>query len=112
MKKLLNVAIFVGSLFILPTAYAMPSIKMQVNGLVCAFCAQGIEKKIKALPQTKAVFVSLKHKIVAVEVIDGTMIEQVTLDKLIKDSGYVLVKTEIVNQPIAHIKAEVMGKHK
>ena len=35
--------------------------------MVCAFCAQGIEKKIKAMPQTKDVLVNLDKRLVAVE---------------------------------------------
>ena len=35
------------------------TIEMDVNGLVCAFCAQGIEKSLKAFPATGAFFVSL-----------------------------------------------------
>ena len=54
---------------------AAKTIEMDVNGLVCAFCAQGIEKTMKALPATEAVFVSLEHRIVAVELKDGSDID-------------------------------------
>ena len=39
--------------------------------MVCAFCAQGIEKRLSKLPAAKAVFVDLKQKVVAVEAKDG-----------------------------------------
>lgn len=39
---------------------------MDVNGLVCGYCAQGIEKTLKGLSATEAVFVSLEHRLVAV----------------------------------------------
>ena len=58
-------------LFILSgAANATQSLKAQVNGMVCAFCAQGIEKKLRALNQTKDVYVNLKNKVVAVELKD------------------------------------------
>ena len=44
-------------------AVAAESVKASVNGMVCAFCAQGIEKRLSKLPATKAVFVDLKKKI-------------------------------------------------
>lgn len=67
------------------------TIEMDVNGLVCAFCAQGIEKTLKGFPATQAVFVSLEHRIVAVELKDGSDIDDATLRKAITDSGYKLV---------------------
>ena len=57
MKKL--IALFITALFS-ANAWAVSSIKAEVNGMVCAFCAKGIEKKLKALPQAQSVFVDLK----------------------------------------------------
>ena len=48
-------------------AMAANSVKATVNGMVCAFCAQGIEKTISKMDATKAVFVDLKSKVVLVE---------------------------------------------
>lgn len=67
---------------------AAKTIEMDVNGLVCGFCAQGIEKTLKALPATAAVFVSLEHRLVAVQLKDGSDIDDATLRKALKDSGY------------------------
>jgi mercuric ion binding protein len=67
------------------------TIEMDVNGLVCAFCAQGIEKSLKALPPTSKVFVSLENKIVAVELKDGTDIADAQLRKAITDAGFTVV---------------------
>jgi len=53
------------------TSFATPSYKVTVNGMVCSFCAQGIEKKMKALPETKGVYVELKNHLVVVEAKDG-----------------------------------------
>ena len=52
---------------LMTAAAAAESAKATVNGMVCAFCAQGIEKRLSSLPATKAVFVDLRKKIVAVE---------------------------------------------
>lgn len=70
---------------------AAKTIEMNVNGLVCAFCAQGIEKTLKAMPVTEGVFVSLEKHLVAVKLKDGTDIDDATLRKALKDSGYTVV---------------------
>ncbi|MFI4970276.1 MAG: heavy-metal-associated domain-containing protein [Lysobacterales bacterium] len=67
------------------------TIEMDVNGLVCAFCAQGIEKTLKSIPATDAVFVSLEHRIVAVALKDGADIDDAVLRKAITDAGYTVV---------------------
>ena len=67
------------------------TIEMDVNGLVCAFCAQGIEKALKSIPATDAVFVSLEHRIVAVQLKDGADIDDAKLRKAITDAGYTVV---------------------
>jgi len=87
-------------------AQATSMIKAEVNGLVCAFCAQGIDKKMRALPQTKDVYVNLKHKIVAVELKDGQILPLDTFKTIIKDAGYVVVNVEIVDKTIQQIKIE------
>jgi mercuric ion binding protein len=70
---------------------AAKTIEMDVNGLVCGFCAQGIEKTLKALPATEGVFVSLEHRLVAVKLKDGSDIDDATLRKALKESGYAVV---------------------
>ena len=42
------------------------TIEMTVNGLVCGFCAQGIEKRLRKFPATADVLVSLEQRLVAV----------------------------------------------
>ena len=70
---------------------AARTIEMDVNGLVCGFCAQGIEKTLKTLPATEGVFVSLEHRLVAVKLRDGSDIDDAALRKALKDSGYTVV---------------------
>jgi mercuric ion binding protein len=70
---------------------AAKTVEMEVNGLVCGFCAQGIEKTLKALPATEGVFVSLENRLVAVQLKDGNDIDDAALRKALKDSGYTVV---------------------
>ncbi|WP_431097617.1 heavy-metal-associated domain-containing protein [Polaromonas aquatica] len=90
---------------IFSSAWAAESIKATVNGMVCAFCAQGIEKRLSKLPATKAVFVDLKKKVVAVEAKEGQALDSKTITAEITDAGYDVVKLETVQQSVAEIKA-------
>jgi copper chaperone CopZ len=85
--------------------FATPSYKVTVNGMVCSFCAQGIEKKMKALNETKDVYVGLKNHLVVVEVKEGLTLSQDVIKKIIKDAGYEVKSIEVSEHPIEHIKS-------
>ena len=70
------------------TVASAATIEMDVNGLVCAFCAQGIEKKLRAYPATSDVFVSLEAHLVAVSTKDGQDIADDELRHALTDAGY------------------------
>lgn len=91
-------------------ALATTSIKATVNGMVCAFCAQGIEKRLMGLPATKAVFVDLKKKTVAVEVKEGQTLDEKIIQAEIVDAGYSVVKLETVQRSLEEIKAETKAR--
>lgn len=94
------------------TALAATSVKATVNGMVCAFCAQGIEKRLGKLPATQSVFVDLKQKVVAVQAKDGQTLDAKTITAEITDAGYDVVKLETVQKSVDEIKAEVKASAK
>jgi len=87
------------------SSFATPSYKVTVNGMVCSFCAQGIEKKMKALSETKDVYVGLKNHLVVVEAKEGLTLSQDVIKKIIKDAGYEVKSIEVSEHPIEHIKS-------
>lgn len=89
------------------TAFATESIKASVNGMVCAFCAQGIEKRLSSMPATKAVLVDLKKRIVAVEAKEGQTLDREAIRHEIKEAGYDVTKLESVPQSVAEIRAQM-----
>ena len=91
-------------------AFAADSLKATVNGMVCAFCAQGIEKSLSKMDATKAVFVDLKSKVVLVEAKDGKTLDQKAAAAAIVDAGYDVVKIEPSTQSVADIKAQAKAK--
>lgn len=83
------------------------TIEMTVNGLVCAFCAQGIEKKLKKFPATAEVVVNLEHRLVAVSLKDGQDIADAELRKALTDAGYTVKSIERTDTSIADVRARL-----
>jgi copper chaperone CopZ len=86
---------------------AAATIEMTVNGLVCAFCAQGIEKKLKKFPATADVLVSLEHRLVAVSLKDGQDITDADLRKALTDAGYTVKEISRSETSIADVRARI-----
>jgi mercuric ion binding protein len=72
----------------LASAVQAETIEMTVNGLVCGFCAQGIEKTLRKNPATEDVVVSLEHRLVAIATKPGADISDEVLRKALTDAGY------------------------
>lgn len=97
------------ALLALPS-FAATSLKATVNGMVCAFCAQGIEKRLSGMPATKAVYVDLKRKTVAIEGKEGQVLDPKAIIAEITDAGYDVVKLETVQKTVDEIKADLKGR--
>lgn len=70
------------------------AIHVKVDGMVCSFCAQGINKKFKAEPRLEKVKVDLDAK--SIELItksDKNLTDQ-EITKVIEDSGFNVVSIE------------------
>lgn len=107
MKKQLAVLVAAAALSLGAQA---KTVKMEVNGMVCAFCAQGIDKKLRAMAPTRGVLVSLEHKVVAVELKDGQDIPDDTLRTTLKDAGYDVTSIARVDESVDTIRKAVKAK--
>lgn len=83
------------------------TIEMKVYGLVCGFCAQGIEKTLRRNPATADVVVSLEHKLVAIATKDGQDITDAELTKALTDSGYDVKAITRTQRSLDDIRAEL-----
>ena len=71
------------------SALATPAVyRITVSGMVCSFCAQGIEKRIRALPGTESVQIDLSKRLVQVTARPGASLDLAALRKAILDAGY------------------------
>jgi len=64
------------------------TIEMKVFGMVCGFCAQGIESNLRKNPAVTDVQVSLEKQLVVVKTRDGQDVTDAALEKAITDAGY------------------------
>ena len=87
-----------------PVVVRATTIEMHVNGLVCAFCAQGIEKQLRKFPATTDVAVSLEQKLVAVALKDGHDIPDAELRRALTNAGYTVKSIERTETPIAAVR--------
>lgn len=83
------------------------TIEMEVNGLVCAFCAQGIEKKLRAFPATSDVVVSLEERLVAVATKEGQDIADEELRHALTDAGYTVTGIRRADESIDAVRARL-----
>ena len=62
--------------------------KVTVKGMVCAFCAQGIEKNFNAQPEVAGIKVSLENKQVLLRFKEGKTLSKEKITELLKDAGF------------------------
>jgi copper chaperone CopZ len=107
--KRLQALLAPAALILTGTAMAT-TIEMTVNGLVCGFCAQGIEKTFRKNPATEDVLVSLEHRLVAIATKDGQDIPDDKLRKALKDAGYDVKTINRTERSMAAIRDQVHAK--
>jgi hypothetical protein len=68
------------------------TIAVEINGLVCDFCARALEKVFGKREEVSGIDVNLDTKLVTIGLKKGTDIDNSTITKLITDAGYNVVK--------------------
>jgi len=102
MKRILLLSILLTS-----AIASADTIEMKVYGLVCGFCAQGIEKTLRKNPATEDVVVSLEHQLVAIATRQGQDIPDADLTKALTDSGYDVKGILRTQRSLVDIRAEL-----
>lgn len=67
---------------------SLERIDVTINGMVCSFCVQGVERKIRGLSETQNVKIDLSKRLVQVWLRPGEVIQDDQLRKLIRDAGF------------------------
>jgi copper chaperone CopZ len=106
MRKVILSLVLLASPALLPAT----TIEMDVSGLVCAFCAQGIEKTLRGFPATSDVVVSLEKRLVAVATKDGQDIADDELKRALTDAGYTIKAIRREDETLADVRARMKAK--
>lgn len=85
MRKFLMITVI---LTMLSSSVHAETIKATVNGLVCSFCATGVEKTFKKQSAVDTVKVDLDAKLVTIHTKKGQKLSDETITSLITDAGY------------------------
>jgi copper chaperone CopZ len=99
MKKLIGIFLLFFSL----NSFAATQ-KIEVLGMVCAYCAQGIEKSLKSLSEVNDVYINLEKFFVLVESKNDLGIDEKTLKTIIVDAGYTVQKIENLSETIKDVR--------
>jgi copper chaperone CopZ len=108
MKKLFVIATAV----LVGASAAAGTIEMKVYGLVCGFCAQGIEKTLRKNPATEDVVVSLENKLVAIGTREGQDIPDDELTKALTEAGYDVKAIVRTNRSLDDIRGSLKSGRK
>ena len=68
------------------------TISVTVNGMVCAFCATGIEKTFRKQPEVATVKVDLPTKLVTITTKPGKTLSDEKIKEVVTYSGYTMGK--------------------
>jgi len=90
---------------LLTTSVFAATQKIEVNGMVCAFCAQGIELSLSKIETTRDVYVNLDEGFVILESINDGVSED-KIKNIIVDSGYDVTKISLVNETADAIRKQ------
>jgi len=97
-------AIPIGTLVLTPsTALAQEGVshyEVHVNGMVCPFCAYGIEKKLKALPGPIDVNVNLARELATFEAPKAKAPTPEQVRQAVKNAGFTLGELKIDGQKV------------
>lgn len=70
------------------------TITTTVNGMVCAFCATGIEKTFRKQPEVASVKVDLPKKQVVINTKPGKTLSDAKIKEVVTYSGYTMGKIQ------------------
>ena len=73
-------------------------IYVDVNGMVCDFCARSLEKVFGKQDAVSDIDVDLNDKVVTIDLKDGMSIEDSVVSELIQDAGYSVVAIRRVEE--------------
>ena len=89
------IALLIASVSLIASvATAEETATLQVSGVVCSFCAQGIQKRFQQTGVIKSVNVDLDKHEVSLEFLDNKTLSDAEIGSLLESAGYNLLKVQ------------------
>lgn len=95
MKRRLTLTLLAILAMMAQTAFTK-TLEIEVHGMTCAFCVDGLERKLTAMPSVAKVQVSLKANKVRLET-DGDTPSVETIRQAIRDAGFTPVNVTVIS---------------
>ena len=70
------------------------SVRLKVNGMVCPFCAYGLEKRLGEIASVDAVLIRISDGLVQIRTKENQELTDVVLTDAVKKSGFSLIEIE------------------
>ena len=70
--------------------YEPQIVEVKIKGMVCSFCAQGLQKGIVKLEEVEKVEINLKKGYAKITVKKGETLPMDEVKEIIKDAGYLI----------------------
>lgn len=93
MKKLCAVLVAFASMMA-SLAAAEESASIKVAGMVCSFCAQGVQKRLEQTGAVKSVVVDLDNHTVRIEFLVGKTLTDTEISLALEKAGYNVMSVE------------------
>jgi copper chaperone CopZ len=87
-----KIVVTAAALIALSSSALAETIHVTVHGMVCAFCATGIEKTFRKQPEVQSVKVDLPKKLVTVQTKPGQTVTDAKVKEIVTYSGYTMGK--------------------
>ena len=86
MKKTLLILLL--GLMLCANSFAAEIITVRVNGMVCDFCARGLEKTFTKQESIDSIDVNLTEKVLTITLKEGAALDNEIIEKLVANAGY------------------------
>ena len=72
------------------------TVRLKVDGMVCPFCAYGLEKRLEEIPSVDKVLIRVSDGLVQIRTKEAQELTDEVLKEAVKKSGFALKKIERV----------------
>ena len=98
-KIMKNIILVICLVFVSSVNASDDKLYVEVNGLVCDFCARAVEKVFLKQEGVSDIDVNLKDKLLTIDLHDGAVLEDALVEKLVNDAGYSMVEVRNSAEP-------------